>query len=342
MVSQGALRGQCTVDNSFKPPQYAVAYEHLNRWLNSFTGGAAADLACKDTDNIIEEPTLAVWRVDFYNPYHSHEDFLAVWKTYVHLNLNPQKMGVLFVDFAPDGPYLDLWKRAFAPVHGVRRIDTLNAMKRPSCFRNVVFSIPALSGVGFNIGRNDRICHSSPILKGYRKFVLASFQIEPVRRPPQVLVLARRIDPPGRPRLLRRMTNRDQLVSRLRQVCAGAGCELKDVDFPSINIREQVRRASEADIMIGTHGAALTFCLFMPTHGTLIEYATGADFHYANMARYAGLSYVQLRGTSHGSPSFIADVSATAAAVINAVPAVKAALAGGSKREDAYPAEAFA
>jgi capsular polysaccharide biosynthesis protein len=43
------------------------------------------------------------------------------------------------------------------------------------------------------------------------------------------------------------------------------------VEFGGLSIEEQVRRARQADVLVGYHGAALTLALFMHPQSALVE-----------------------------------------------------------------------
>ena len=71
-------------------------------------------------------PTMvAIRRLDPFNPFHAHEDFLALWTTFVALDLDPSGTAILLTDVLPNGYYLDMWRTVFAPQHGIKRLRAL-------------------------------------------------------------------------------------------------------------------------------------------------------------------------------------------------------------------------
>ena len=75
-------------------------------------------------------------------------------------------------------------------------------------------------------------------------------------------------------------------------------------------------------VAVGSHGAALTWELYLPPHAYVLEFGTGSDFHYANLARYAGLLYRMLPGPAHNAPSFVANLDLAEGAVRTALDVV--------------------
>ena len=73
---------------------------------------------------------------------------------------------------------------------------------------------------------------------------------------------------------------------------------------------------------VGSHGAALTWELYLPPHAYVLEFGTASDYHYANLARYVGLLYRMLPGPAHTAPSFFANLDLTEGAVRTALDVV--------------------
>jgi capsular polysaccharide biosynthesis protein len=67
--------------------------------------------------------------------------------------------------------------------------------------------------------------------------------------------------------MARRLENEEACAAALRS----AGMEVQLVDFARHSLQEQIRIASETDIIAGVHGAGLTHLLWMPPHGGLLE-----------------------------------------------------------------------
>ena len=70
------------------------------------------------------------------------------------------------------------------------------------------------------------------------------------------------------------------------------------IDFGTITARKSIEIVSQMDIMVGVHGAGLTWAAFMPTHGGLVEVFGGnrpkSNRHYHNIASLADLHYREI------------------------------------------------
>ncbi|CUI12344.1 Hypothetical protein, putative, partial [Bodo saltans] len=78
--------------------------------------------------------------------------------------------------------------------------------------------------------------------------------------------------------------------------------EVRNVDFGALNPDKSIEAASNADVIVGVHGAGLTWASFLPRHGGLVELFGGdrgsGNRHYHNLASLADIHY---RHTSLGS-----------------------------------------
>ena len=70
---------------------------------------------------------------------------------------------------------------------------------------------------------------------------------------------------------------------------------VESIDFGAIDPQVAVEAASNADVLVGVHGAGLVWSAFMPRHGGLVELFGGnrgaTNRHYHNLASLADLHY---------------------------------------------------
>ena len=118
----------------------------------------------------------------------------------------------------------------------------------------------------------------------------------------------------------RAITDEKRLVEQI-QANLGKGYKIKIVNFGRISSYEAIKLASESDIMVGVHGAALVHASFLPRHSLLIEIFGGdrgpVNRHYHNIASLADIHYFQL--SMGGSSSWLKWTSNTVSDITNAI-----------------------
>ena len=245
---------------------------------------------------------------DAFNAFHAHESLLALWSTYLALELAPCNTGVLLIDHFNDQPpaptpFLDFIEEVFAPVHGVQRMAEASAREYHLCFSRLILPVdPAFHfDIPYN-GPDERQprCGRAPWLLGFIRVALVSFGLgsgaRPWRQAPHVTLLARepyrREANSGKVPVMRVMANRDELHDRIALLCAEGSpqrttsgdapqrCTHAVADFATLPVRAQLAMATATDVLVGAHSAALTFLIYMPSHGSVVEFSTTNDFHY--------------------------------------------------------------
>ena len=158
--------------------------------LSSLRVNSDASVTC---DSSTYPTMVAVRRLDPFNPFHAHEDFLALWTTFVALDLDPCECVILLTDVLPNGYYLDMWRTVFAPRHGIMRLRALTKLTPPPCLKKVVFAVEQRAHFEFRVTFDHYACSRSPWLVGFRRFVLSSFGLGGPLRPrvPNILLLSR-------------------------------------------------------------------------------------------------------------------------------------------------------
>ena len=114
----------------------------------------------------------------------------------------------------------------------------------------------------------------------------------------------------------RMLVNEDVFVANL-QAALSTAYEVVLVNFGELSPASSIENATNADILLGVHGAALMWSGFLPRHGGLVElFPFGLQHvnrHYHNVAALADLHYRELPMDINGwGPS---DVARTAEAI---------------------------
>lgn len=75
------------------------------------------------------------------------------------------------------------------------------------------------------------------------------------------------------------------------------GVDFKAVDFAKMSYREQIKTATNTDILIGVHGNGLSHLIALPKHAMLIEIfpSTGQTFHYSHLAEAKQITYFRIQ-----------------------------------------------
>lgn len=318
--------------------------------FNAMSVSETAGHVCSPDDRVVSHTVVMVRRKDAFSPFHAHEGLLAVWNTYLALDLDPCETGILISDHLHDsermGPFLEFHRRVFAPVHGVERVLEVSARQISTCYRRLIVAIDPAYCFEIPYLHEDRIkgnCGRSPWLIGFGRHVLASFgiprgahaerQIPHVTLPMRITYKREVGGHTGLLETMRVMENRVAFGGAIKRMCgtddsrkystnetSSARCTASQKDFATLPMAKQIALASSTDVMVGTHGASFTFMIYMPPHGVIVEVETKTDRHFFNMARYLGLSHRRIgQRIDHHASSYVLDVREAVQSVAKAV-----------------------
>jgi len=258
-------------------------------------------------DEVIEHPVLFVTREgdESRNIFHSAADFLNAFETALVIGASRLDLEVVMLDNAPPAPFDHLWRRIFAPRHGVRRVRDFAA--RRVLFRRAIFSPPGYHSLFFvGVRGENPVPYRVGLLDAFAGLVLRAHGIVPRFEPtmgggPLRATLVVRRPYETHKYMARRLANEEACLTALRS----AGLEAQAVDFARHPIEEQIRIASETDILVGVHGAGLTHLLWMPPHGGLLEVdpANGRAWRcFRHLAIWAGREVAVIDEQEHRVP----------------------------------------
>ncbi|KAI7846398.1 hypothetical protein COHA_000109 [Chlorella ohadii] len=253
----------------------------------------------------------------------------------------------------------------------VRRVA---GFKGPILFRHAAFVPPGYASLLFAHLYEPASCPlPTTLFAGFRRFMLGSFGLHSggsgraaagaaagldeaaaaaatdSNQQPLVVRLISRRPGPGKARMARQIGNEDELLSALRALSSDSssadGSEVGPLavsllDFAGLPLDQQLAAVAGTDILIGMHGAALTYAFLLSPHAALVELWPQADGIwrcYENAAQWAGALYRRVansdparhRQTTSGDVTEI-DAAALAAAVHNLEGVLKADLVDGT------------
>ena len=140
------------------------------------------------------------------------------------------------------------------------------------------------------------------LLEEFREFFLSSYGL-PTDRPLNcsslsLLFIWRRpyLAHPRNPSgdVHRKVKNEDEIMKSVEE--RFPHLRLNGIQTDALSMREQLRFASESDILIGMHGAGLSLCLMLPKYGALLEFMPkyiNPSFkkHFVGMATWRGIIF---------------------------------------------------
>ena len=97
---------------------------------------------------------------------------------------------------------------------------------------------------------------------------------------------------------IRRITNIDEVKKKIT-LEQSSKYDIRFVQWENHTIKEQLEIANQTDIMVGVHGAGLTWSIFMESHSRLIEIYPGNSNtdNYIRWCNIAKIKYHRLCGT---------------------------------------------
>jgi hypothetical protein len=217
---------------------------------------------------------------------------------------------------------------AFSGAYPVESIE--DALKRVTgkaadgrvCLPRVIFSTwghPSIQAAGsyFNMQRMDLSapykCSSSPILLGMRNFIvsrvlensvssLAATRIADPSLPPG-LVNDKNIQVLWPVRKTRLTGLEDVILGVIRRVCTEKNAQLVEKDLSNMSFSEQLSIIRSTNVLVGLHGAALTWAYFLPANSSLIEIsnepASARCFCFQTAAKSVGVKYKFIQFGKH-------------------------------------------
>lgn len=346
----GSLSASCAKTPSFGAQ--AFPRDHLMDMFNGFNERSApvADVSPSSGDIVL---IIARERQEHANPFHATTDFLNAFYS-LHMaevidghtgdRKDMARVQVLLMD-EQRGPFDDtILKRVFSPQHDVLRIaDLQRGGSEQLRLPHAIFVPPGYSNMLLAHVATDGDCHAgTQLFQSFRRFVLDAFGLGRVEErlpsatdPPVVVTFISR-----RPYnafvehnfIGRQIDNEEALISAMQAV---PGVKVTRYDFARMEVAQQLEVMASSEVLVGMHGAALTFALFMPHHGSVVElWPKDRDMWrcFEHISAMSGLEYHRLENNNPDAFRVDGGGDYTIINIARFTPMFQAAVTGSRKR----------
>lgn len=285
------------------------------------------------------------------NPYHCTADVVSAYLAIRAVGADPKRVRIVLTGRFDLGPYAELWRSiGGAGVHSSEQWEALllNETWAMPRFRSLLVPMVNPSGpLWYHYWMFTPCKRASPLLLELRGLMLASAldmgpadSLATVRRrfgegctipySPQldgtgpVVTIASRVKSAAYKRhgMQRQLANEAEIVARLRKELP-KGVRVQAVDLSTLSWPEQMRVIHNTTVLLGMHGAALTWSMFMEPGGAMVELHEylgdkAPPKGMGNIASHTGLAYYRWRATTPG-PEPWKGTRADASFVVSAV-----------------------
>jgi len=249
-------------------------------------------------DDTIEELCLFVGREprEFTNLFHAHTDWLSAYVTIRLLGVEEAPRRVVLLDPHEPDPLDQVFADLFSPAVAVFRRSEWGAGRIR--FRHGAFVPPGYSSILWSRLHADTAVPPVGLLQDYGRFFRSAFcaRVEVDTDAPVHVTLVVRRPYPGRgPVLLRQFQSEEALAAALRSI---PNLAVQTVDLAAMSVADQVRVASQTEILVGAHGAGLAHVFAIAEHGAVVEVvaapAAATSALYSNLAGWTGRMYTRV------------------------------------------------
>lgn len=261
-----------------------------------------------ECDAVVEEPTMAVKRFEYANLYHQSTDYINVEIARHLLDIDNQSIALELFDGHRRSELDEFWERVFDAAESKPTTETphkhlsrMNSRLRRRivnriCYRRLILVSPGYASRSFAMHTSSDPCAvPSPFYASLRARFLRGFRITEAQAkadPSRCLIVARR-DYQAHPRNVEgKVTRKFADEQMLVRAAANAGMQCSVIDLARMPVETQVQRISIAPILMGVHGAGLSYAFLLPPTGILIEARVDYFAHFENLAGYSGRRYI--------------------------------------------------
>jgi len=260
---------------------------HLNDWLSKVNFNAPK----KHLEMFEKKTTLAVMRYEYANLYHQMTDYYNAFVLMKYLNVEPDNFNIFLIDTHPKSSLDKNWDDLFGDVLELKNVN------KPIAFRNLVWSV-----IGYNSPINFHSLHSLSYIEEFSNFLRSRFGVSQEKKLScsriSILFIWRRdyVAHPGNPtgKISRKIFNEKEIVEAIESELPGH--KVDGIQLDKLSMEDQVKLVSQADILVGMHGAGLSHILELPSHAGVLElfptYWGKSTQHFKALAKWRGLHYV--------------------------------------------------
>jgi len=341
--SPGALSAGCSTTPHFNPST-AFPRDHLMDMFSGWRGweeGMASPHLLQQTRSAEGDVVLLVARErgEHQNLFHATTDWINCYISLVLAGIvdpltgGREGMGqvqVLLLD-EQSGPFEDAWYgRVLSPSHPILRASGLRTeAKQLLRLRRALFVPPGYTNFMLSHVLSEGDCHArTQLLEGWRRFVLTGLGLkEPQKmgwlaggsatgRAVRITFISRR-PYEGHGAVGRQIDNEEDLLDALRALGSvplsngdatpphTPAVVVTRVDFAGMDAVAQVTLiAEETDVLVGMHGAGLTYASLLPPWGALVElWPKQSDMWrcFEHLATMSGMFYERWANSDWGS-----------------------------------------
>ena len=289
-VNKGFFKLEC---RDF-PPQYLFPSSHnthLNTWFDNTTPLTNKSVISTPV-TYVKDFTIIVKRYEYVNLYHSMTDFYNAFLIMKFFQNTPHDTKILLFDSHPKGSLDPVWAKIF---NSYSRVSQLGAFSQ---YRHAVWNIPGYDSPMYDYSNPERI----PLIEEFRQFFLKQYGVLGksalgCKRLKLVIIWRRNYvaharNPKGR--IERKIWNEVELLRVAEKT--GFFSFVIGIQLEKLSMKSQLSIVSNADVLVGMHGAGLTHTLFLPSHAGLIELVPeyfSPLGHFEGLARWRGLHYLR-------------------------------------------------
>mmetsp|Transcript_19008 Transcript_19008/g.28434 ORF Transcript_19008/g.28434 Transcript_19008/m.28434 type:complete len:349 (+) Transcript_19008:263-1309(+) len=275
---------------------------HQKLVMNSLVYGG--DISECSPAKITDGVTMLITRYEYANLFHQMTDWYNVFVVASREKILGESITFLFLDGHAKSGLDDAWK-AFSAGSGFLRVKHLPTSL--TCFQDA-FLMP----VGYRspvdihgMTPQSKGCRANSHISKFRDQTVHVWLQQQHLIPPagkvKIGIIFRR-DYVGHPRskgiASRKFTNEAEVQNALRGLRGSNWeVELKSMSFETTPFKDQVKAIASQDILIGAHGAGLSFVLWMRPGSQLIEITSGSyagRYHFMYYAEWAGVGYTSM------------------------------------------------
>lgn len=309
-------------------PRESISRHTMRGLIDSIRVVEESEFECKEW---VEEPVLLVTRFEYANLFHTFTDWYSAYVASRAVGL-PNRPHVIFVDGHCKTPLEDTWKALFSSIRYAKNfsgpICFLHAILSPLGYETALFKgltehIPCKGADAHELWRHPdeqktaRLSEFGEMVKAAFDLPLDRHHTKAVSASGHNVLFVRREDYLAHPRhtgkVESRLSNEQGVFDSLKRwVSNHTSCKVNLVNglFAHMSMKEQVRAIQDASVIIGAHGAGLTY-IMSATPKTVILEIISSFFrrpHFELIARWKGLEYhaINLHG-SVADPAVVID-----------------------------------
>ncbi|XP_064625234.1 EGF domain-specific O-linked N-acetylglucosamine transferase-like [Lineus longissimus] len=229
---------------------------HLNIWMDVLTKQSEKSMQQVRNVKIENMFTIAFPRYGYTN---SFCNIIELYNSYLVMSFfgtKPKDTNILLIDTLPSGSFDSVWRTLFG------KVTKMSGINKATKFEKMVwgpqdYSSPMMQHEGDTL----------PLVENFSTFVLDQYKIPNNHNlncnNVNVLFIWRR----GSEN--RKIKNEGQILDTIQKKYPSF--TLKGLELAPLDMKKKLQIIARTDILIGMHGADLTYSLFLPKHAGVIE-----------------------------------------------------------------------